>query len=99
MGQKYCDLCQNMDTENAEHIIMHCPGLETIRSKMFSQIETLERSLNSPILANCVNVFSALFGNIPNNLQSEVCIKFLRIVAVHVYEMYQIVMRSREGIG
>ena len=88
-----------MDTENAEHIIMHCPGLETIRSKMFSQIETLERSLNSPILANCVNVFSALFGNIPNNLQSEVCIKFLRIVAVHVYEMYQIVMRSREGIG
>ena len=36
---------------------------------------------------------------IPDNVQSDECIKFLRIVAVYVYEMYQVVMRGREGIG
>ena len=36
---------------------------------------------------------------IPDNVQSDECIKFIRIVAVHVYEMYQVVMRGREGIG
>ena len=102
LGEKqYCDLCENMAIEDAEHVIMHYPNLQKIREAMHREIESLEQAIatNCAILSNSTDMFTTLLGGLPEDTQSEVAIPFLRIVAIHVYKMYRLVTVKRDGIG
>ena len=96
---KYCDSCNEFSIENAEHIIMHCQSLHDIRSKMLNEISDLELLHMATILTNSDDMFSTLLGKISNDIQPEIGIAFLEIVATNVYEMYRTVVLNREGIG
>ena len=98
-GSKYCDLCNNMCVENAEHIIMHCQSLQNIRTKMLNEINELEIANRTTILSNSIDLFSSLLGKIPEDIQPDIGIAYLKIDATNVYEMYRTIVLNREGIG
>ena len=98
-SSKYCDLCNNMAVENAEHMIMHCQYLHDIRMKMLDDISELELSTMFPILTNSGDMFSTLLGNLPTDIRPDIGFAFLRIVAINVYDMYKTVLMNREGVG
>ena len=98
-GSKYCELCNNMSVENAEHIIMHCQSLQNIRTKMLNEINELELASRTIILSNSIDLFSSLLGKIPKDTQPDIGTAYLKIVATNVYEMYRTIVLNREGIG
>ena len=81
-------------------MIMHCPGVQDIRDHMFDQIENLENSTGVPIIVNSLDTLSVIMGKMPDDIQPDTCLDFLKIVAhLNVYKMYQTVMMHREGDG
>ena len=96
---KYCELCNVMSIENVEHVIMHCPYLHDIRTNMLDEISALETAHGTQVLTNDVDMFATLLGNIPVDIDPELGLQFLKIVAKGVYRMYRTVMMNRAGIG
>ena len=66
---------------------------------MFEQIRSIEIASDSTIIENSKDTLSILLGKLPEGLQPDVCIYFLKVVALNVYNMFQAVMINREGIG
>ena len=64
---------------------------------MFEQINSLENVNNTQIISR--NVFKSLLGDLPVDMQPEVCIEFLKIVSTNVYSMYRVILSNREGVG
>ena len=95
----YCDLCTSFAYKDAKHIIMQCPGLNTIRNRMYAQISSLEASSNTQILSGINDMHALILGNVPYNLQHDICLGLLQIIARNVHDMYWEVMTNREGIG
>ena len=88
-----------MSVEDDEHIIMHCQSLQDFRTKMLNEISDLEVAHVITILANSDDMFSTLLGKIPEDIQHDIGMAFLRIVATNVYEMYRTTLLNRDGSG
>ena len=95
----YCDLCTSFAIEDANHIIMQCPSLNVIRTRMYAQIRALELSSNTQILSGINDMYALILGKVPTHLQHGICIDLLKIIAQNVHDMYRKVMTNREGIG
>ena len=94
-----CELCDNFAIENAEHIVMHCPYVNIDRVKMLDSIGILENNHNVSFITNQSNMFLTLMGKQVENLDPEIHVHFLMLVAKHVHNMYTKVISARKGIG
>ena len=96
---KVCQLCTDNEVENVEHIILRCPELNIIRSKMFDRINDLENGLGRYILVNSDNILDTILGKPIDGVVIEHMMLFWEIVCSHVYIMYISVLKARQGIG
>ena len=78
---------------------MHCTGLDIIRNRMYAQINALETTSNTQITTGINDMYALLLGKVPPNLQHDICIELLRIIARNVHDMYRKVMTNRVGVG
>ena len=95
----YYDCCVGLQVENMEHMINHSPFLRDIRNEMFEEIRAMENITGFEIMQNNPDIFAMILGNCPDGIPCHVLLRLLRGIAVKVYQMYCVVMRSREGIG
>ena len=94
-----CDLCDTHSTENANHIIMHCPFFNNDRADLFNSISALETDLNVTFITNQCNVFHALMGKRVDNIDPRIHMHFLSLVASRIHTVYTKVIQLRKGIG
>ena len=99
VNRPYCEMCNNFAIENVEHLIMTCPAHEEKRNKMIREINDLERHYSIQILRPNCNNLNTLMGRFPEHVDFDVMLYFYRIVAIGVHQMYQSVIKNREGIG
>ena len=95
----YCDMCQNLAYEDAEHIMMYCPFFDNHREKMFTKLYEVELNHDVKILSPGVNMFHILLGKFPPECEQSVVFEMLKIIAVGIEHMYSTLIKSREGIG
>ena len=67
------------------HIVMHCNALNADRNKTYSDIERLEEVCEIEILTNFNNNFHTIMGKLPDDLDVDIAVRFLRIVAINVH--------------
>ena len=95
----YCDLCQNLAIEDIEHLIMQCPYLQDIRTKMFEDLSSVAIEYRTQVYNTGENIFHILLGKIPTRFDPEFTYKFMRIVCICVHKMYCTVISNRVGVG
>ena len=98
MNRPYCELCMTLSIEDDEHMIMHCNYMNTIRQQMHQEIQRLEYVNGRQFLTPESNTFLVIMGRPINDVDTEEYYDFLLIVAKYVNEMYNTIMRSREGV-
>ena len=89
----YCDLCQNLAIEDIEHLIMQCPSLQDIRTKMFEDLSIIAIEYRTQVFNTGENIIHVLLGKIPTRFDPEFTYKFMRIVCICVHKMYCTVIR------
>ena len=82
-----------------QNVVMHCQALVGEREDMYSQIENLERGYEISLLSQGNNNFHTIMGKIPEEQDAFISVQFLKIVAISFDRMYNVVMKSRDGIG
>ena len=95
----YCDLCNTHALENAVHVVMHCQALAEERNRMYIQFRNLERYYDVRFLSNGNNDFYTIMGKVTDEQDIFIAVQFLKVVAVSVNRMYNLVLKSRDGIG
>ena len=95
----YCDLCNDHALENAVHVVMHCQALAEERNSMYIQIGNLERYYDVRFLSHGNNNFYTIMGKVTDEQDIFIAVQFLKVVAVSVNKMYNLVLKSRDGIG
>ena len=95
----YCDLCDEYAIEDAKHIVMYCPYLPKDRESMYSRIKDLDKISGIVILKTNCNSFHIIMGMMPEHLDLDIALSFLKIAAVAVNKMYITVLKERVGIG
>ena len=66
---------------------------------MYSQIEDLKKKSGFVILNTNRNSYHILMGMLPEALDPNTALYFLKMVAVAIHKMYTTVPEEREGIG
>ena len=95
----YCELWNNFSIEDTRHLFLHCPALSALRNDLFNNIEIIEKETSTAIIQTHGNIFATLMGRITLDIDVEVQIKFLKVVAKCFYKMYSHVIKERNGIG
>ena len=95
----YCDLCQDLAYEDAEHLIMHCKYFNKEREEMFAQLQDIERLYNTQVIRPLDNNFHLLIGKFPIDTDENLMYNMLKIIAVKVDYMYRVLIKKREGVG
>ena len=95
----YCEMCQVLEVEDAEHLIMHCQFFNDIRYQMLSEIHDVECRYNVQAIRPLDNNFHVLLGKFPPDISQDVVFSTLRIIATKVDSMYKTLIRHREGVG
>ena len=62
--------------------------LKEQRERMFDEIARLENRMNATLLQDQIDIYLVLMGRLPNDIDIDVQVMFLRIVTCHVYNMY-----------
>ena len=99
VNRPYCDLCMTLSIEDAEHMIMHCNYLNNIRQHMHHDIQVLEQDVGRQFLTPDNNTFLVIMGRPVDDVDTDEYYDFLLITAKYVNEMYNTILRSREGVG
>ena len=91
--------CEYFSIENAEHIVMHCQYLQNVRVSMLEDIANFENAHGTAIVNNQCNLFLILMGKPIDNIDFDIHVNFLMLVARHIHSMYITVTKCRKGIG
>ena len=95
----YCELCQELAYEDAEHLMMHCKYFNKERNEMLTQLHEVEQVYNIQVFRPFDNNFHLLLGKFPNDVDENIMYKMLKIIAIKVDYMYNMLIKKREGVG
>ena len=95
----YCEMCNNMAYEDAEHLMIHCQHFDRIRIDMFSKLNDVELMYNVQVIRPHDNNFHLMLGKFPPDIDQKIMFTMLRIIAMSVDSMYKILVKNREGVG
>ena len=95
----YCDLCQDLKYEDAEHLLMHCKYFNKVRNELMTLLHDIEVLYNVQVIKPLDNKFHLLLGKCPDDVEENVMYEMLRVIAIKVDHMYTVVVKNREGVG
>ena len=95
----YCEMCNDLAYEDAEHLMIHCQHFNRLRSDMFSKLNAVEHKYNIQVIRPLDNNFHLLLGKFPADIDQNVMFFMLRIITISVDNMYSLLVKSREGVG
>ena len=99
MISKRCELCDSFEIEDAKQLILNCPYVNDMRQNMFNEINNACNGIGEQFLQNTDNMYATLIGRVNPLFSEEINFEILCIIAEHVYQMYAMFIRERNGIG
>ena len=99
MISKRCELCESFELEDAKHLILNCPYVNDIRQNMFMEINNTCNGIGEQFIQNSDNLYVTLLGRVNPMFSEEINFEILGIIPGHVYQMYAMFIRERNGIG
>ena len=97
LAAKYCSSCDHVATDDAEHMIMQCPSLQLVRTKMFAEINQIQDYPGNVLFEPGENTFLILMDKPCLNLNAATMKIIWKIVARHISNMNR--WKLRQGIG
>ena len=96
LSVRACGNCDNFQEENLEHVVMHCPNNDDIRTKMMLDLSTLESiySITKPD-----EVFLNLLGKNINDVDDDTMMEYWLIAGTAINRMYTRTEGSKPQTG
>ena len=66
---------------------------------MFAEIEKSDHTYDTRVLSEQCNYFMTIMGRIPKDINNELNLKFLKMVARYIHLIHSTVLKNRVGIG
>ena len=95
----WCKLCDDYAVEDARHLIMHCTYFEKDRTNMFRCLESIDFGSSINPVYKTDDIFYALLGKIDKDAPREANVSFMSIAGRAIYNMYNVVLRNKIGVG
>ena len=71
-NRTYCDMCQDLALEDAEHLVIHCSYFKNNREHIFLDLSEIERSHGINVLTPTENNFHLVMGKVPPGVNYDI---------------------------
>ena len=97
IATRLCAQCDHSAIDDANHLVMQCPGTQPMRNDLFNELKNLDGGHGKTLLESNVNIFWVLMGKPCEGIPDSSMVSIWITAARHISRMYK--WKLKQGIG
>ena len=96
---RMCDMCNEYETEDARHLVLHCSSFNDVRDIMMYEIDQIVNVVGTPLFRHDTDMLFTMLGRRNEDLSEQTQEDIWLVILKYVSIMYRKKLKHKSGIG
>ena len=96
---RMCDMCNEYETEDARHLVLHCSSFNDVRDIMMYEIDQIVNVVGTPLFRHDTDMLFTMLGRRNEDLSEQTQEDIWLVILKYVSIMYRKNLKHKSGIG